>query len=114
MTPARLAIDDGGFSLVEAMVALLLLSFVAMALTDSLLLAQALQRESGRWMTAVALAEEGLERGRVAAGGGADERGGFERRWSSSVAPDGLLLVESAVRWQGREVSLRTLAVASE
>jgi Tfp pilus assembly protein PilV len=100
---------SGGFTLLEAMVALLLLSLTALALSECLLASQRMQQESGRWMRAVALAEQAVEQARAGAANGDDVVGLFARRWSSSLAGVGLWRVEVVVAWQGREYRLTTL-----
>lgn len=99
-----------GFTLVEVLVALLLLSIGALALADSLLAARRLQVESGRWMQAAALAEQGIERARAGACGD-DVEGSFTRT-CSSAAHGRLRRIEVHVRWSrpaARELSLTTL-----
>jgi prepilin-type N-terminal cleavage/methylation domain-containing protein len=98
-----------GFTLIEAMVALVLLSFTALALGQCLLTAQRAQQDSGRWMRAVALTEEALERARARAASGADVIERYQRRWSSADAGGGLRRIEAAVAWDGHEVRLASL-----
>jgi prepilin-type N-terminal cleavage/methylation domain-containing protein len=98
-----------GFTLIEAMVALLLLSCAALALSQCLVLAHNAQKASRTWMRAVALAEEGLERARPGAGSGRDTSGIFRRRWSSSTAGAHLRRIEVVVEWNTQEFRLATL-----
>ena len=98
-----------GFTLIEALVALLLLSFTALALGQCLLAAHRAQRLSGAWMQAVALAEEALERSRLDAGSGSDRRGIYLRRWSSSNAAARLRRIEVVVEWGHEEFRLASL-----
>jgi prepilin-type N-terminal cleavage/methylation domain-containing protein len=100
-----------GFTLIEAMMALLLLSFAAAALGESFLAAQRAQVEGGRWMRAAALAEEALERARLHGGSGADTVGSFSRSWTTSPG-DGVRRLEVVVAWQApspRHLRLVTL-----
>jgi len=98
-----------GFTLIEAMVALVLLSFTAVALTECLLTAQRLQRESGRWMRAAALAEEALERARAGTASGSDEVGSFRRHWTTAAAGARLRRIDADVRWDEHLLRLSTL-----
>jgi type II secretory pathway pseudopilin PulG len=98
-----------GFTLVEAVVALFLVSVTALALTQCLLTAQRAQRESGRWMRAVALAEQAIEQARAAGSDGGDALGGYERRWISADAGPGLRRVEAEVTWDSHRFHLQTL-----
>lgn len=102
-----------GFTLVEVMVALVLLSLSAVALAHCLLLAQRLQIESGRWMRAAALAQEGLERARTL-GCEADDVAGLFLRRCASTTSDGLRGIEVTVTWaapEQREFRLATVVV---
>lgn len=99
-----------GFTLIEAMVALVLLSFVAVALGQCLLAAQKAQRQSGRWLRAVELADEALERLRARDGTGGDEVEGYARQWSSTDLGLGLRRIEASVRWDRDEYRLWSLA----
>src|SRR5262245_6794549 len=98
-----------GFTMIEAMVALVLLSFSALALSEGLLASHRMQKESGRWMRAVTLAEEAIERARARAGSGVDVIGPYERRWSSSAAGPALRRLEAEVRWESHSFALQTL-----
>ena len=98
-----------GFTLMEAMIALLLMSFTGVALGQCLLAAQRAQRESGAWMRAIALSEEALERARARDASGADLVEGYQRSWSSVAAGDGLRRIEAAVTWSGHEYRLASL-----
>jgi Tfp pilus assembly protein PilV len=105
-----------GFSLVETMVATLLLSAIALAVTQTLVGALQVRARNERWMQATQLATEGIEQLRaghtlrpVAA------HAGFER--SGSVIPwnghPGLQHVEVTVSWNDGEphtFQLTTLA----
>ena len=105
-----------GFSLVETMVATLLLSAIALAVTHTLVGALQVRARNERWMQATQLATEGIEQLRaghtlrplVA-------RAGFER--SGSVTPwnghSGLRHVEVTVSWNDgapHTLQLTTLA----
>jgi prepilin-type N-terminal cleavage/methylation domain-containing protein len=98
-----------GFTLIEAMVALVLLSLTALALGQCFLEAQRAQQESGRWMRAVALTEEALERARARPGSGSDLIERYARRWSSADEGGGLRRIEAVVAWDGHEVRLASL-----
>jgi prepilin-type N-terminal cleavage/methylation domain-containing protein len=96
-----------GFTLVEILVALVLLSVAAVGLGECLLVAQRAQIESGRWMRAVALAEEGLERARHSGCPGAELVDGYAR----TCVADGdatLTRLEVVVRWRGQAIHLAT------
>lgn len=99
-----------GFTLVEAVVALLLVTVTALALTQCLLTAQRAQRESGRWMRAVALAEQAIEQARAGVADGGDTISGCERRWTSAAAGPGLRRLEADVTWEAHRFHLQTLA----
>lgn len=94
--------DCGGFTLVEVMVAVLLLSMIALALSTTLVSAQRARAVSERWMHAVQLATAGMERLRAGQALAPDAPGsGFE--CSSVVTPwaghPRILRVEVMVRW---------------
>ena len=105
-----------GFSLVETMVATLLLSTIALAVSQTLVGTLQLRAQNERWMLATQLATEGIEQLRaghtlhpVAASAG------FER--SGSVTPwnghPGLQHLEVTVSWndgQPHNFQLTTLA----
>ena len=105
-----------GFSLVETMVATLLLSTIALAVTQTLVGTLQLRARNERWMLATQLATEGIEQlraGHVLRPLAAST--GFER--SGSVAPwnghPGLQHLEVAVSWNDGEphsLQLTTLA----
>ncbi len=99
-----------GFTLIEIMVALALLSFAAMGLANCLVTAQRAQVESGRWMRAFSLAEESIERARVSGCGAADVVDAYSRTCTASGS--GLERIEVAVSWSlpvRREVRLATM-----
>ena len=60
----------GGFSLIEFLVALGILSLISLGLTQTLIAAQVARRTSAAWMRATQLAEERIEQ--VRAGGSVD------------------------------------------
>jgi len=95
-----------GFSLVETMVATLLLSAIALAVTQTLVGALRARARSERWMQATQLATEGMEQLRAGhALGAVAFSTGFER--SGSVTPwtghPGLQHVEVTVSWNDGE-----------
>lgn len=99
-----------GFTLIEVMVALVLLSFAAIGLANCLVVAQRAQVESGRWMRALSLAEEGVERARANGCGAADVVEAYSRTCTTSGS--GLERIEVAVSWSlpvRREVRLATM-----
>jgi len=91
-----------GFSLVEVVVALLLVSGAALAVTSTLLAAQRSQRTSERWLQAVQLAADGVEalRAGLALTPVAPQTG-FERsgRVVTEATRPGVAEVEVTVRW---------------
>lgn len=105
-----------GFSLVETMVATLLLSAIALAVTQTLVGASQARARSERWMQATQLATEGIEQLRaghtlrpVAASTGF-ERAGSVTPWNGHP---GLQHVEVTVSWNDGEphsFQLTTLA----
>lgn len=86
-----------GFSLIEVVVALLLLSVSALAVTEALLTAQRAQRLGGQWMRAADLAEQAIERARATRLGGNDRVGEFRRRWTVETADADLRLTRIQV-----------------
>lgn len=92
---------EGGFTLIEVVVALLILSMSAVAVTEALLTAQRAQRLSSRWMRAVELADEAMELGRKSRRSGSDEVGDFRREWTVETADAdlGLSRIEVSVDW---------------
>lgn len=98
-----------GFTLIEAMVALLLVSVTALALTHCLLAAQRAQLQSGRWMHAVSLAEQAIEQARASRSGGGDALGGYARHWTCADAGPGLRRLEAEVTWQSQSFRIQTL-----
>jgi prepilin-type N-terminal cleavage/methylation domain-containing protein len=105
-----------GFTLVEVLIALLLLSATALALTQTLLGTQHTRAVGEKWMHATQLAVEGIERFRAGhALGAVPPNGGFER--SGDVTPwdghPGLYRLEVTVSWndgEPRRLQLITLA----
>lgn len=102
-----------GFSLIEVLVAIVLLSTMALALTHTLLAAQRAQAASARWTRATQLAAEGLERLRAGHSLGSVPDGvtrtGAATQWSG---PDDLVQVTVTVAWNDgapRAVRLSTL-----
>lgn len=94
-----------GFTLIEVVVAVLLFAIGAAALAETLVVAQRVRASSARWVEALALAEERLER--LRAGDRSEEgpaRGGFTCSWRSDPWEDAAQLerVEVAVEWQDR------------
>ncbi len=104
-----------GFTLVEVLMATLLLSTVALGLTSTLVHAQRVRAASERWMLATQLAAEGIEQLRAGQALGPVLAAGFER--SGRTAPwsghPGLQRLEVAVSWddgQPHSFQLVTLA----
>ena len=102
-----------GFSLVEMMVATLLLSAIALAVTETLVSAARARARNERWMQATQLATEGIEQ--LLAGHPLrplPERSTFERR--STVSPwnghSGVQRLEVSVSWDDGEAHLMRLA----
>ena len=95
-----------GFSLVEAMVATLLLSWVALALTETLVSALQARARSERWMHATELATEGIEQMRAGhplsalAGGTGFERSSTVTTWGGHAD---LQRIEVTVAWNDGE-----------
>ena len=105
-----------GFSLVEVMVATLLLSAVALAVTQTLVTALQQRAQSERWMQATQLAVEGLEQLRAGqalrplASGSGFERAGTAAAWGGHP---GVQQLEVTVSWDDGEphnFQLTTLA----
>jgi prepilin-type N-terminal cleavage/methylation domain-containing protein len=105
-----------GFSLIEVMVATLLLSVVALALTQTLVGALHMCARNERWMLATQLAAEGIEQ--LRAGhvlGPVEPSTGFERTgttapWSGHL---GVVRLDVSVTWNDGEphsFQLATLA----
>lgn len=104
-----------GFTLVEVMVALFLLSGVALGLTTTLMATQRARVVSEQRMQAVLLAAEGIEQLRAGQALGAVGRPFFER--TGTVAPwgahAGLQRLEVTVTWNDgdpQQLQLVTLA----
>lgn len=105
-----------GFTLIEVLIALLLLSTMALALTQTLIGTQHAQTVSAQWSHATQLAVEGIEQfraGHTLTAVPADK--GFER--SGDVTPwdghPGLYRLEVTVSWndgEPRRLQLITLA----
>jgi len=92
-----------GFSLVEVLVALVLLSFASLAVTSTLLTAQRSQRVAVRWGEAVQLAAEGVEQLRAGQALMSLPAGGRFRRRGRVVADagrPGVATVEVEVAWE--------------
>ena len=91
-----------GFSLVETMVATLLLSAIALAVTQTLVGALQARARNERWMQATQLATEGIEQLRAGhtllplAADAGFERSGIVTPWN---AHPGLRHVEVTVSW---------------
>jgi prepilin-type N-terminal cleavage/methylation domain-containing protein len=113
MMPAH---RSAGFSLVEVMVAVVLLSIMALGLGSTLIAAQRARAHSEHWMQAIQLAAEGLEQLRAGhALAAVAIPGAFTR--SSSITPwrnhPGLYRLEVTVTWEdseSRSFQLLTLA----
>ena len=90
-----------GFTLIEVVVALLIFSMIAVALTETLLGAQRAQVASGRWLRAVALAEQAIEAARMNGSAGEDSVGPFHRTWSVATTNEelGLARIDVVVQW---------------
>lgn len=91
-----------GFSLLEVIVALFLLSTASLAVTSTLVAAQRSQRTSERWLLAVQLAADGVEQLRAGlplaplpAAGGFERSGGL----ASEATRPAVAEVEVTVRW---------------
>lgn len=105
-----------GFSLIEVMVALCLFALGAAALAETLMVAQRVRASSARWLQAVALAEDRLER--LRAGDRGDDGapiGAFTRAWRSEAVDGeaGLERLDVTVDWDDRgrqRLTLTTLA----
>jgi prepilin-type N-terminal cleavage/methylation domain-containing protein len=105
-----------GFTLVEVMIALVLLSSIALGVTSTLVAAQRARVVSENWMEATQLATEGLEQLRAGHSLGPVRNGGhFDR--TGSVAGwnghPGLYHLEVTVTWndgEPRHLQLVTLA----
>lgn len=101
-----------GFSLIEVMVALCVFALGAAALAETLMIAQRVRASSARWLQAVTLAEERLERLR---GGDRSEDGAplgeFTRSWRSESVEGAADLerVDVMVDWNDRGLQRLTL-----
>jgi prepilin-type N-terminal cleavage/methylation domain-containing protein len=97
----------GGFTLVEVMVALLLLSVAALGLSSTLVSTRKALARSGKRMRAAQLAADGMEQLRAGQVPGPPDGGGeFER--STATTPwnghPGLQRVEVTVSWNDGEL----------
>jgi len=104
-----------GASLVELLVATVLLSMIALGLTSTLLAAQRARAISERRMQATLLAAEGIEQLRAGHALGPVRLAGFER--SAAVAPwanhNGLVRIDVTITWndgQDRQYQLSAVA----
>jgi prepilin-type N-terminal cleavage/methylation domain-containing protein len=104
------------FTLVEVMIALVLLSSIALAVTSTLVAAQRARAVSENWMHATELAAEGLEQLRAGhslgavRGSGQFDRTGSVAAWNGHA---GLYRLEVTVTWndgEPRHLQLVTLA----
>lgn len=105
---------EAGLTLIEVLVALLLLSTAALGLTSALVAAQRAQRSSARWVRAADLAADGVEQLRAGLPlAPVTGDGGFER--TGRVVPDagrpGVAQVEVTVHWY--DGGARTYRVAT-
>lgn len=100
-----------GFTLIEVVVALLLLSLTALALVETLVAAQRAQQIAGQWMRATVLAEEAVERGRGARLAGGDTVLGFRRRWTVTASGADLDRIDVVVEWDRPRPQQHTLSV---
>lgn len=105
-----------GFTLIEVIVALGLLSMVALALTETLLGTQRALFLAEHQMEATVLAADALERARAAPGSDSDRHGRFERRWTAAPADEalGLWQIDVVVEWSDpspRKLTLRTVVL---
>jgi len=104
-----------GFTLMEVLVAVALLSVTALAVTTTLVSAQQARARSERWMQAMQLAAEGMEQLRAGAAAVAAAPPGYERTttvtaWNGHV---GLYALEVTVTWNhwgAQQLQLTTLA----
>jgi len=105
-----------GFSLVEVMVATLLLSAIALAVTQTLVHALQVRARSERWMQATQLATEGIEQLRAGHSlralppGSGFDRSGTTAAWSGHP---GLQRIDVSVSWNDgapHTLQLTTLA----
>jgi prepilin-type N-terminal cleavage/methylation domain-containing protein len=96
---------QNGFTLIEVLIAVVLLSTCGLALARTLVSAQQAQRTSEHWMTAVQLAAEGVEQLRQGRGIDPAPVGtGFERSGQEvSAGPEQLCRLEVTVSWMDRE-----------
>ena len=109
------AARESGFTLIEVIISVLLLSVIALALTSTLVSTQRALTQSKKWMIASQLAADGLER--LRAGGQVPAEhlaGGFDRTAIRQPAGGAELdRLEVTVTWRDdapHEVHLVTLA----
>jgi prepilin-type N-terminal cleavage/methylation domain-containing protein len=108
--------DPSGFTLIEVLMAVLLLSLMALTLTQTLIASQRACAVSERWAQAAQLAAEGIEQLRAGhTPGPARVPGGFDRR--AEVTPwnghHGLFRLVVTVSWNdgaAHDFQLTTLA----
>lgn len=108
--------DKQGFTLIEVLMAVLLLSTIALALTRTLISSQRARAASERWLQATQLAAEGIEQLRTGQPlGPIHIPGDFDR--AAQVTPwsghDGLVRLDVTVSWDDGEphrFQLSTLA----
>jgi prepilin-type N-terminal cleavage/methylation domain-containing protein len=104
-----------GFTLVEVMVAVLLLSMIALALTQTLVSAQRAHGVSEEWMQATQLAAEGIEQFRAGnaltplAAAGCFERSGTIALWDDHP---GLYRLEVTVSWNNGQSHFQLITLA--
>jgi|MudIll2142460700_1097286.scaffolds.fasta_scaffold141524_3 prepilin-type N-terminal cleavage/methylation domain-containing protein len=101
----RVAAGNGGFALIEILIATLIFSIVALGLTQTIVSAQEARRTSERWMRATQLAEELMERVRAGERGGPPEVIGlFTRSWRAQAFSGNLALsrIDVTVTWSDR------------
>jgi prepilin-type N-terminal cleavage/methylation domain-containing protein len=107
---------QAGFSLVEVMVATLLLSAIALAVTQTLVNALQVRARSERWMQATQLAAEGIEQLRAGhslrslPAGSGFERSGITATWGGCA---GVQRLDVTISWndgEPRTFQLTTLA----
>lgn len=103
--PGRPARRVAGFTLIEVVVACCLFAIGAAALAETLVIAQRVRASSARWLHALALAEERLER--LRAGERSEDGtaiGPYTRTWhaTASAHDPALEEIEVQVEWDDR------------